>query len=409
MKILALDCETTTLASGNPFHKDNVLCLVGTFDGTTYKEYDIEYSNNPYQSKLISLSKELISADLIVGFNLKFDLHWLRRYVPNLNIKRVYDCQLVEFILGHQQSPYPSLDKSCSRRGLVGKSTDVVAGMWKSGVDTRHIPKDILSSYLKGDCEATFSLYVDQQKDITQDQKALITLHNMDLLVLEEMEFNGMYFNYDLCKELDETYSTELKLVNGNLEQLLPVSGINTNSPHQLSAVLFGGTIEYVCEVPTARTLKSGAVKVGTKKGFGYHTIKGWFTPDPSKEFIKTKDLSDNQLERLNQERQADGKKLLQRVYSTDEESLQTLKSQSKDPKAKDLIDLLLRRAYLEKLQSTYFGGYPKIIEQNGWDNTRMHGQFNQVVAITGRLSSSNPNLQNIAKEVKPLFRTEYA
>ena len=87
---------------------------------------------------------------------------------------------------------------------------------------------------------------------------------------------------------------------------------------------------------------------------------------------------------------------------------MQALKTRAKSKEAKDLIDLLMRRAYLEKLQSTYFGGYPKLVEQYGWEQGVMHGQFNQCVAVTGRLSSSNPNLQNIAKEVKQTFRSNY-
>lgn len=408
MKILVLDVETTTQAKGNPFHKDNVLCLVGTYDGRTYKEFDIEYTNSPYGLVLHELKKLLEEADLIIGFNIKFDLHWIRRYIPNVRIRCVYDCQLGEFILGCQQSPYPSLDKSCTRRNLVGKCTDVVTKLWEDGVDTRTIPRDTLSQYLEGDCTATYALYLDQLKTTPPSLKALLKLHNTDLLVLEEMEYNGMYFNYDLCKELDATYSKELESTNESLKQHIPIADFNTNSPYQLSALLFGGTVEYECKIPTARTLKNGTIKTGTKKGTAYHTLKGSFKSDSQKEFIKTKGKSDYELARINQERTTNGKKLLQRIYSTDEESLQTIKSQSKDPKAKGLIDLLLRRAYLEKLQSTYFGGYPKIIQQNGWDNTRMHGQFNQVVAITGRLSSSNPNLQNIAKEVKQLFKSEY-
>ncbi|GIS78944.1 MAG: hypothetical protein CM1200mP14_05100 [Gammaproteobacteria bacterium] len=47
----------------------------------------------------------------------------------------------------------------------------------------------------------------------------------------------------------------------------------------------------------------------------------------------------------------------------------------------------------LEKLRSTYVDALPQLV--NG-ETGRIHTSFNQAVAATGRLSSSDPNLQNI-------------
>jgi DNA polymerase I-like protein with 3'-5' exonuclease and polymerase domains len=222
------------------------------------------------------------------------------------------------------------------------------------------------------------------------------------------MEFNGFKIDLTLCKELDERFCKEIKCINDSLEHYYPHPDFNSGSNHQLSCLLFGGTYEYVCQVPTARTLKSGAIKTGFKKGTGKIPLTGMFKPKRDWEYKATKDKSDYDLYLENQRRAADGKQLLQRIYSTDYEVMQSLKSQAKSREAKAFIDMLLRKAYLEKLQSTYFGGYPKLVEQYGWSDERIHGQFNQTIAITGRLSSSNPNLQNIAKEVKQVFRSEY-
>ncbi len=52
----------------------------------------------------------------------------------------------------------------------------------------------------------------------------------------------------------------------------------------------------------------------------------------------------------------------------------------------------------LTKLKSTYLDALPRMLGDDG----RLHTSFNQTVAATGRLSSSNPNLQNIP------VRTEY-
>lgn len=56
------------------------------------------------------------------------------------------------------------------------------------------------------------------------------------------------------------------------------------------------------------------------------------------------------------------------------------------------VIDLILEYRKLEKLRSTYLEPMPKMADQQG----RIHTTFNQLATATGRLSSSNPNLQNI-------------
>ncbi len=56
------------------------------------------------------------------------------------------------------------------------------------------------------------------------------------------------------------------------------------------------------------------------------------------------------------------------------------------------VVEKLLRYRELEKLRSTYVDGYLPLIASDG----RIHTRFNQMAATTGRLSSDNPNLQNI-------------
>ncbi len=57
-----------------------------------------------------------------------------------------------------------------------------------------------------------------------------------------------------------------------------------------------------------------------------------------------------------------------------------------------EIIPLLSEYRELTKLQSTYVEALPKLVAKDG----RVHTSFNQTVAATGRLSSSDPNLQNI-------------
>ena len=73
--------------------------------------------------------------------------------------------------------------------------------------------------------------------------------------------------------------------------------------------------------------------------------------------------------------------------YQTDEETLQSL--QGKHP----CVDHILQFRTLQKLKSTYVDALPEMVNSH---TGRVHTSFNQAVAATGRLSSQNPNLQNI-------------
>lgn len=80
-------------------------------------------------------------------------------------------------------------------------------------------------------------------------------------------------------------------------------------------------------------------------------------------------------------------KKTKTKQYSTNEEVLVTL--QDRHP----VIGKVLEHRGLKKLLSTYVESLPKLINPK---TGKIHTSYNQTVAVTGRLSSNNPNLQNI-------------
>ncbi len=73
--------------------------------------------------------------------------------------------------------------------------------------------------------------------------------------------------------------------------------------------------------------------------------------------------------------------------YSTDAATLEKL--QDDHP----VVQLIVENRTLSKLKSTYVDALPELVRR---DTHRIHTDFNQAVTATGRLSSSNPNLQNI-------------
>jgi len=73
--------------------------------------------------------------------------------------------------------------------------------------------------------------------------------------------------------------------------------------------------------------------------------------------------------------------------YSSDAEVLDKLKEQH------PIIDKVLRYRQIVKLKSTYIDGLLNLINK---DTNRVHSSFNQTITTTGRISSTEPNLQNI-------------
>lgn len=166
MTPLVIDVETTILNKGNPFDHRNKLCYFGGYDGRSSTLLDIHYGAEVEHEGLRQASALVDSADLLIGFNIKFDLHWIKRYGINFKHCRVWDCQLVHFILRNQTTPYPSLNAVSEYYGL-GTKLDVVArDYWDKGIDTPDVPREILKPYLEQDLLLTYQIYLKQLEEV---------------------------------------------------------------------------------------------------------------------------------------------------------------------------------------------------------------------------------------------------
>lgn len=384
MKELVIDCETTISNEGDPFDETNRLCLVGTLRTNSINIVDIEYSGFANVNLLDSLLETINEADLVILFNAKFDLHWLRRYGLTLTRnQRVWDCQLAEFILGHQTESYPSLNGACEKRGL-GSKKDEVSEYWEKGIDTPYIPSTVLLPYLQRDLELTYKLYQEQLKDFVKHPKLyqLFKLQCLDLLVLAEMEWNGFKYNTAASLKKAEEERARLKLIEEKLSKLVPIPGINWNSGDHLSCCLYGGTINIASRVVV------GSYKTGDRVG---EQKWGWTTVEHTLPRLV------EPLERTKLKKEG--------YWATSRDVLEQLPAKGL---AKEIINLVLEQSELDKLIGTYYEGIPKIIEKHHWKDNMVHSQLNQCVARTGRLSSSKPNQQNMPPDADYFVESRY-
>lgn len=389
MTSLCFDVETSTVNKGNPFTARGKLvsysCKVGG-GKTTFNYFD-----SP--TFLSELRNCLAQARLVIGFNLKFDLHWASRHKIKPNERaRIWDCQIAEFLISGQKNSYPSLDEACAKHGL-GKKDDKIKEYWEAGIDTEFVPRDELEFYNNLDVDLTYALYLSQQKVMTDKQKKLCLIMGLDLLCLQEMEENGVKFDTTLCLDKAKTTKEQLEEITDKLLKYSPSRDINLDSGQQLSCLLYGGKFEvdYVTEETTV--YKSGKQKgqplVKNVHNEVVYSCPRLFEPLPKSETKLKKKLNGEEIT----------------IYVTNEDTLKQLKARS--PLQKEIIKMLLIRAELAKLLDTYYASLPLLLEEMQWGDI-LHPTYNQCVARTGRLSSSKPNAQNFSGEVDLLLVSRY-
>lgn len=373
MNVLAIDVESTTHNKGAPYDSRNYLVCysVATTGGSSAILVGSDHA-------LPNLQTLVDCSDLAVGFNFKFDLHWLKKSGIKITCP-VWDVQLAEFILSHQRWKFPSLNETCKRYGIPTKTDVVKTEYWDKGIQTDMIPWHILEEYAAHDAEITLKCYHAQRALMTPAQIMLCNLQCMDLLILQEMESNGLIFDENLCitrsKEVDE----QIEQLERKLKAIYPNVPINFGSNDQLSAFLYGGVIRE----PSKEHI-------------------GWFKTGDRAGQPKYKNIEiEHHLPRLYEplkgsEMQKEG------VFSTDDSTLKKLKGN------KEIVTLLLDLAKLSKRNETYYKGLVKLRSEQHWPENKLHGQFNQCIAATGRLSSSKPNLQNFDSSLQDIFVSQF-
>lgn len=397
MNPVVIDIETTiknTIGNnkGSAFCPDNFIVLFGI--KTEFGVYTCTLDKaRELVNKLFSVEDDYI----FIGHNFKFDMHWIYREIPDLYwlIKRntIWDTQVVEYMLSAQTKLYPSLDETAPKYGGTTKP-DLIKAAWEQGVQTETMDKNALSDYLLGDLENTFKVYkgqVEKAKKVGMDK--LIPAIMRGTQAITDMEINGLKIDTNSMDALQEVLQEEYDLLHNralhilkDFYRLIPSPFINLDSTLWLQAILYGGKVSYV-EKEQIGFYKSGKKK-GEKK---YRNVEVEKTLDPIINFTPLQEWAN-----------AKG-------FSTKEEALKIIRNQLEaEGQDFEFVDILLRLRWLTKQINTYCQGMKELI----FPGDIIHHNLNQCATATGRLSGTNPNLQNIpseeASEIKRFFISRF-
>ena len=385
---LVFDCEATGSQTNyaHPYDHRNRMCNIGFYNLDTKQTtiIKVEYDEEPYGKSLTEIQELLSQTVQLVGFNLKFDCAWLDRYGLVLSdTTKLFDCQLAYFILTSQKNSYPSLNEVAESFSLDKKLDVVKEEYWDKKLDTDQVPYDVLSEYLAQDLLVTAQVYEKLQEVIPDSMKPLVRMSMLDLAVLKDTERNGLLLNVDKSLRKGDEIVKKISDIDSWLRRIFNVNWFNPNSGDHLSVFLYGGTLELDDKETYTFIYKDGRTAEKIRSIKVPYISKGMFKP-------------------------LEGTKLAKEgFYATNEPTLTAIAKTAKG-EYKTILDTILRRSKLEKLRGTYYHGLPAKLEEMGWVDNIIHTNFNQCVAQSGRLSSTKPNVQNIADEVKEVFISRF-
>jgi DNA polymerase-1 len=290
---------------------------------------------DPFSPKFEPIVMALQRKDVeLIAHNAKYDLALLRQHGVNIN-KPVYDTMLAQFVA----EPGSQVGLKALANTLLGwEMTEItqLIGTGKKQSNMADLPIEKIAPYAAADADATLHLAHRLQPKLKNlGLEGLLKMVELPLIpVLIDMESTGVALDVNYLGQLSVEITSRMQQIE---KQIFDLAGVifNVNSPSQLSEILFGKL-----QLPTqgiqktANRGKSGAVS-----------------------------------------------------FSTAADVLENL--QGKHP----IIPLILEHRELAKLKGTYVDALPILINPK---TGRLHTDYNQVGAITGRISSTNPNLQNI-------------
>lgn len=351
--VVAIDTETTGL---NPLVDMIVgVCLYTPGDKPAYVPMEhinyITLEKEPNQ-----LPKEVVSREMsrlkdcaeIDEHNAKFDTRFMRHSL-GVNIVCTHDTHLASMLID-ENAPTHAL-KPLHKDWVLGGVGDAFKyDDLFSGIDFRYVPIGVAGLYAAHDPKITYELAEWEREHM--DEESLWVFHNIEMpcvQVLCDMEDTGIQLDFDYNAKLADKYEDMVARTREELDELI--------APYELQIRQYP-KLDYPINYDSPSQLKVLLYEI-----------------------MKIPPLID--------------KRTKEPIYGTGEEILSQLKT--------DFTETLLSYRGLVKLFGTYIDKMPSCTLEDG----RVHCVFNQYGAKTGRMSSSDPNLQNIPshnKEIRKMF-----
>ncbi len=272
MDYMIFDEETTIFEKykrkANPFIPENWVVAEGWYckgDKQASWRYMTEAES---RSSFMRIPEHI---NMLVGFNIKFDLLWelVRKNTDFIAfLKRggkIWDCQYAEYLLRAQHPAWHmcSLNDTAVAYGGTAK-IDAVKAMWEEGINTPDIPEDLLIDYLVGteaenrlggDIGNTLITFKGQYlKAHKSDMLQMITDRMDGLLATTFMEFFGLKVDTEFARSYLKQKKAELAVAEEELAafipELPPELEFNWNSNTHTSCLIFGGTVKYQKKMP---------------------------------------------------------------------------------------------------------------------------------------------------------------
>lgn len=397
---------------------------------------------------------------LIVAHNAAYEISWFLTFARaefEAFLKRggrVFCTMHSEYIASDFQSMYPSLDETAPKYGGTHK-VDGVKILWEQGVLTSQIDPMLLHDYLvNGDIPNTALCFYGQCATFAQRNQMQYVWERMDaLLAWAYCEWFGLFVNMPIARKNQEEQEQRIREIKQELQQYIPKDlpdtlDFNFGSDFHMSALVYGGPIKYRKKVPydPPSYVKYDAYLADVNGTLQYIDVSDWqpewtyqrtlyksgknkglpkvFRLDTEEEKLKWEDdlyfcpglVNIQELPEVIREKYAERGEFRQArnlqdgtpVYSTSTDAMEALARQGFE-----FCKLVNELAALEKDTGTYY--LREVLDANGEVKERkgmlqyviperpdgsgiIHHRLNTCATVTGRLSSSNPNLQNLPR-----------
>jgi DNA polymerase I-like protein with 3'-5' exonuclease and polymerase domains len=403
VNVIVLDFETSTgdKATHGPSAKDPSNDFYTIIYGDSPDNVTIEHKEEGFKrTPTEGFRALLLKSDVLIGHNLAFDLSyiWKCKEFQDFLLRggEIYDTQTAEYLMSGQRHSFASLGELQNIYLGSKIKIDRISKLYKKGVGAdrmvgaQHRCKRFFKMYEQysyDDGITTLQIYEKQQIKLDKlGMSAILKMYNRYLLSLICCMNTGIQIDEDKCqKTLREFKIKELELLEqaGELikeywsDERLPE--FNVNSPTHKSAMLFGGFIKCVVR------RENGLYKNGKTKYKNFEEmveITGFNLP---KTFTKESKVKG---------RFGTGTDVIEKIYKN-----------SANVEAKEYCRLQKEAMNLHKMSSTYLEAFLNLNIDG-----RLYPNFNTTATATSRLSSSNPNLQNVpsksemAKAIQGLF-----